>query len=98
MLRDPSTGLLIQLAIAFAMALIAFNKGFKPWHWFLACGLIGLIALLLQPSAKAGDIDLEMRVERRRKGNKLGAVLSLATIAMMVIVVILNIARHYNRI
>jgi len=34
----------------FLAALIAWNKGYRPWFWFLAMGPIGLLWVLLTPA------------------------------------------------
>jgi intracellular septation protein A len=45
----------IILFIVFGVinALIASKKSFNPWIWFFAGGLLGLIVILILPSAHA---------------------------------------------
>ena len=74
--------------------LIANKKGFNPWIWFFAGGLLGLIVILILPSAnKALPDNQQLYVQRRKTGNTAGvAILCFALLFIIVIVV------HYSSI
>lgn len=54
-------------------AIIAYFKGFKPFRWLFAFGLIGLVVLLFLKSAKADYLPPEDAAARADKANAIGA-------------------------
>lgn len=83
----------IILFIVFGVinALIASKKSFNPWIWFFAGGLLGLIVILILPSAHAALPDQELYEQRRKTGNTAGIViLCLALFAVIVLFAYIN--------
>jgi hypothetical protein len=69
-------------------ALIANKKGFNPVLWFFAAGFLGLIVILIMPSASAvKETQPELYLKRKKAGNTAGAIILgivvLATIALI---------------
>jgi len=57
-------------------SLIATKKGFNPFIWFFAAGLLGLIVLAFLPSANAVlPENIELYEQRRAAGNKAGIII-----------------------
>lgn len=52
--------------------IIAGVKGFSPFRWLLAFGLIGLIVVISLPSAKAKEISPEEAAARINRANNIG--------------------------
>jgi uncharacterized membrane protein HdeD (DUF308 family) len=78
----------IILFIVFGIinALIASKKSFNPWIWFFAGGLLGLIAILILPSAHAALPDQELYEQRRKTSNTAGIViLCIALFAILIL-------------
>lgn len=68
----------ISLLIVFGIInfRVAQNKGFSPFLWFFSAGLVGLIILLILPSANAvEETDPELYESRKKTGNIVGSVL-----------------------
>jgi uncharacterized membrane protein len=84
-------GLIIGIVVAIIMGVIAYRKGFNPVFWILAGGIIGLVVVLLMPSANAEGIDETERATRRRRGNITGGVLSAIIIVVIIIFILMNI-------
>lgn len=57
-------------------AFYAYCKGFNPWVWLFTAGPLGLIVLFFVPSAAEKGIADQIRLERRRTGNIVGASVS----------------------
>ena len=55
--------------------IIAAKKGFAPFRWLIAFGLIGLITVSSLSSARADGIDEDERIRRAEKGNRVGAIM-----------------------
>lgn len=72
--------IVLFITIAIANAMIAKKKGFSPWAWVLAAGLIGLLVLYFMPSSKELGINEQTETDRRRAGNLCGALISIATL------------------
>lgn len=53
-------------------AIVARSKGFEPIRWVFALGIIGLIVLIVLPSAKAQGIAPEQSAARRARANVIG--------------------------
>jgi hypothetical protein len=78
-------GLIIGIVVTIIMAVIAYKKGFNPLFWILSGGVIGLVVVLCLPSANAVGIDDMEKEKRRKRGNTVGAVLSVIAIIIIVI-------------
>jgi hypothetical protein len=63
-------------------AIIAGVKGFKPWRWLLAFGIIGLIVVISLSSAKAQGISAEESAARASTANSYGAVLVWVSVGL----------------
>ena len=79
----------MQLLLFFITAAINFyialRKGFNPWLWVLAAGLLGLIVILILPSAEAEGINDETSEKRRITGNNTGLGISVACLLILVL-------------
>jgi hypothetical protein len=65
--------------------LLARDKGYNPWCWILAGGLIGYAILALRSDAKVRlNHDSEKLQGRRRFGNILGGILTGLTLGIQV--------------
>ncbi len=64
------------------MATIASKKGFNPFCWFFAAGLLGLIILVFFSSAGKIGLSREQRVTRAKRGNTVGAVISVLAVGL----------------
>ncbi len=65
-------------------AIIARVKGFKPWRWLFAFGVIGLIVVTGLSSAKAQGISAEESAARASEANGFGAVLVWVNVGLTV--------------
>lgn len=72
-------------------AIIAYSKGFKPFRWLIAMGLIGLIVVICLSSAKATDISEEEQSRRAIKGNKTGAGLAWTSVGLSVLFTLIGL-------
>jgi hypothetical protein len=72
--------LILLIIFGIINMLIAKKKGFNPWAWLLAAGLLGLIVIACLPSANAEGIDEATRTSRRKTGTTVGAVISAVAI------------------
>ena len=69
----PILKILIIVVVAGGVnALIAKLKGFNPFLWFFTAGLLGLILVVLLPSAKKVEKGTEEYNQRRARANWLG--------------------------
>jgi len=78
--------IIFGLIVMAVMGVIAGKKGFNPWAWILAGGLIGFIILLALPSANAEGVDNATREARARRGNTIGMVISALAIVLIIVV------------
>jgi|WetSurMetagenome_2_1015567.scaffolds.fasta_scaffold101131_3 MFS family permease len=69
-------------------ALIAAKKGFNPWIWFFAAGLLGLVVVSIMPSASAVfNENFELSEQRRKNGNTAGLIiLGVAFVLIMLMI------------
>jgi|WetSurMetagenome_2_1015567.scaffolds.fasta_scaffold503322_1 hypothetical protein len=72
-------------------AIIAAIKGFAPFRWLLALGLIGFIAVISLPSAKSKSISPEQAESRINDANKLGGWMAVINIILGVVVLIIRL-------
>jgi len=68
-------------------AIIASVKGFKPFRWLIALGLIGLIVVSSLSSANARGITEEEAQLRTVKANSIGATMALINVGLSVILI-----------
>jgi len=66
-------------------ALIASKKGFNPFIWFFAAGLLGLIVLAFLPSANAVLAENEELYEERRKAGNRAGIIILCIAAVLIL-------------
>ena len=73
-------------------AIIANKKGFNPFIWFFAAGLLGLIVLSLMPSASSvEESDEALYLQRKKAGNTAGLIiLGVAAILVVIVLVMSN--------
>lgn len=57
-------------------------KGFNPWYWFLASGLLGLTLLIVLPSPNQTGIDPMKTKERIKLGNRVGIGMTLFAVVV----------------
>lgn len=70
------------------MGVIADRKGFNPWAWVLAGGLLGFVILLALPAATANGIDDATRDVRTKRGNTVGTVISAIAVILIVVMLV----------
>jgi len=80
--------IIFGIIVMAVMGVIANKKGFNPWAWVLAGGLIGFIILLTLPSANADDIDDATRDVRTKRGNTVGVVISAIAVVLIVVLLV----------
>ena len=76
--------LILSIGVAIVMAVIANKKGFNPFLWILAGGILGFLILIFMPSANAEEIDEATRTVRRKRGNVTGGVISCIAIVLII--------------
>lgn len=57
--------------------IIARKKGFNPWCWIVAMGILGLILVACLPSANKAGIDDAKRQKRKNLARTIGTSLSV---------------------
>jgi hypothetical protein len=63
-------GLMIAMVIAPITSCIAWKKGYNPFLWFFTGGIIGLVALLLLPSANRFTQTIDEKKFLRQRANR----------------------------
>ena len=77
--------LFFLLLVGVLSAWLAYRRGFSPWCWIFAAGIIGLVVVLFLPDAnKQGSP--EAQDNARRTGNMTGLVLTIITIVLNILV------------
>jgi len=71
--------------------IIAGNKGFSPFRWLIAFGLIGLIVVISLPSARAESITAEESEARINRANNIGGWMTGINIGLGVLVLIIGL-------
>jgi hypothetical protein len=66
-------------------ALLARRKGYNPWCWALAAGLIGLIVLAFLPFANDPQRPDDERARLTKRGNTIGLVFTAIAIVFTAI-------------
>ena len=74
--------------------IIAGSKGFSPFRWLIAFGLIGLIVVISLPSANAKSITSEEKEARKKKADNIGGWMTGINIGLGVIVFIISLMAH----
>lgn len=77
--------MLAILLFGIPAAIIANVKGFKPWWWLLAFGVIGLIVVACLPSAKAAGLSEEVSAARAGSANGIGMVMGALCAGLLVL-------------
>lgn len=73
-----------QLLVYVAVSRIAHRKGYRWLLWiFVGAGWLALPILLLMPAANQPGLPLEVQQRRQHQGNRLGAVLTGLTFAVL---------------
>jgi lysylphosphatidylglycerol synthetase-like protein (DUF2156 family) len=72
---------LIFAAINFV---VARKKGFSPWAWILAAGILGLLAISFIPSANELGITEQAHTDRKKAGNLAGVLISAFAVSILV--------------
>jgi hypothetical protein len=72
--------------------IIAGSKGFKPFRWLIAFGLIGLIVVAFMPSAKAAGISPEEAQQRSERANRIGALMTGLNVGLTILLIIVALA------
>ena len=81
-------GLIIFFISMIAMGVIADNKGFNPACWVFAGGLLGLIILLVLPSAHNAP-DEASKQKQISAGNSTGLFITGVVVVLIVVMVAL---------
>ena len=85
----PILKILIIIVVAGGVnALIAKLKGFNPFLWFFTAGLLGLILVVLLPSAKKVEKGTEEYNQRRARANWWGYVIVIFASVFVIIEII----------
>ncbi len=71
--------------------IIAWNKGFGPFRWLIAFGLIGLIVVISLPSANAKSITTEESEARTNRADNIGGWMAGINIGLGVIGLIISL-------
>lgn len=88
-------GFIIGLIIfGIPSVIIAGSKGFKPFRWLLAFGLIGLIVVSTMASANAKDISPEESAHRAEKANNVGGWMTGINLGLGVLVFLITLAAN----
>lgn len=86
--------LVFLLVVMIAITVIAYKKGFSPLLWFAAAGaaLPAFIAILCLPQATEAGIDEDAKEKRRKKGNKVGAVMAVISVVLVLGLALVKLA------
>lgn len=88
-------GFLIGLILfGIPSVIIAGTKGFKPFRWLLAFGLIGLIVVISLASAKAQDILPEEALRRAEKADSIGGWMTGINIGLGLVIFLISLAMN----
>lgn len=72
--------------------MIARVKGFRPWRWSFALGIIGFITVLCMRSANERGISLEEAEARAIRANSIGANMCWINAAISVFALLIGLA------
>jgi hypothetical protein len=74
----------LVLAIAFGiwMVTLAKKKGYTPWLWFCAAGLLGLIILSVLPDLTKEGLSEEEKAAKKKTGDVIGGTISALAIIL----------------
>ena len=76
--------IILFLIFAVINAVIAKKKGFSPWAWVLAAGIIGIMVLYFMPHSNEPGINEQTEIDRRKAGNLCGVLLSILALIIFV--------------
>jgi hypothetical protein len=72
-----------------ATVYFSYRRGFDPWFWLFAGGIVGLVCLLILPDASAPGITQADAQRRRQRGAVVGGILSgLAGVGIVFVIVL----------
>jgi hypothetical protein len=90
--KERTMGFIIGLIIfGIPSAIIAGSKGFKPFRWLVAFGLIGLITVAVLESPNAQGLTDEERARRVARGDKIGAWMCGLCLALSAVTILIGI-------
>ncbi len=72
--------IVVVLVAGAITAYLAKRKGYNPFLWFFAAGIIGLITLAFLPFTNKGDLSEKERIKKVKLGNIIGGVFAVITI------------------
>ncbi len=75
-------------ALAFctiANPVLALCKGYSFWKWLFSLACVGFLVVLFLPNTRKNDLPEEDRQQLRSRGDRLGLILTLVTIAIVLI-------------
>jgi hypothetical protein len=83
------------LAVAFGiwMVILARSKGYNPWLWFCAAGLLGLIVLAVLPDLTKEGLNEEEKSAKKKTGDILGAVVSALAVLLGIVLAFVALGR-----
>jgi hypothetical protein len=74
---------ILFLVFAAINFVVARKKGFSPWAWILAAGILGLLAISFIPSANELGITEQAQTDRKKAGNLAGVLISVFAVAVL---------------
>jgi hypothetical protein len=72
--------------------IIAGSKGFSPFRWLIAFGLIGLIVVISLPSAKTDSITAEESETRKNRADNIGGWMTGINLGLGVVIFIITLS------
>ena len=66
--------IVLPLVFGLITAVLARRKGYNPFLWFFAAGIIGLIVLAFLPFANKEDLPEEKKAQLTKQGNIIGCI------------------------
>ncbi|RLL50739.1 hypothetical protein D8Y20_11165 [Mariprofundus sp. EBB-1] len=80
---------IIQVVLCIITAILAARKGYNPFIWFFASGVIGLIILAFLPFVnEKSALNEDERAVKKRKGNIIGGVIAALAIIITLAIII----------
>lgn len=72
--------LVVSLVFCAVTAFLARRKGYNPFIWFFAGGIIGLLVLAFLPFTNKGSLHEEERARQVKSGNIIGGVIAAVAV------------------
>jgi hypothetical protein len=88
----------VVIAMLTIVPLVAARKGFVWPYWILAAGCLGLLIVLVLPSANAPDLSPEERERRRQTGKNVGIGFTIFTILVITVRTLMSFVEDANEI